>query len=139
MTKTSPVRIRQDLLSAASTRGRRFHRSTKAQVEYWAMLGKQIDGLVDPDTLLDIESGAATVRVEPVANITLNPDDLLAELQADRASGRMAQMIAERSPIRYRASHTNPGYLDRVDDTNATVTVGSFQDGTFTAVSDERP
>lgn len=138
MTATSPVRIRQDLLSDAAARGKRLHRSAKAQVEYWLMLGKQVDALVDPDTLLDVESGAATLRVEPAQDVTINSAGLLSELTADRESGDLAEMIADRSPLRYRASQTNPGYLDQVDDINETVTVGSFQDGTFTPMTDDR-
>lgn len=138
MTTTSPVRIRQDLLSEAAARGKRFHRSAKAQIEYWAMLGKQVDGVVDPDTLVDIESGAATLHVEPVENVAINSGDLFDELQADRASGRMARMVADKSPLRYRASTTHPGCLDRVDDTTGTVTVGSFQDGMFAPLPDDQ-
>jgi hypothetical protein len=122
MAKTSPVRVRQDLVDDAAAKGRRSHRSTKAQVEYWIMIGKRVDGVVDPDTLLDLESGTAILHVESAPDVTIDSGGLFGALAADRESGQLAESIATKSPIRYRASRTHAGYLDRVDGTTRTVT-----------------
>ena len=45
----SPIRLQQDLMQAAETTAKRFHRSTAEQVEYWAELGRSVAATLDPE------------------------------------------------------------------------------------------
>ena len=70
----SPVRLQQELMEKATLAGARQHRSAAEQIEYWAALGRQMAGVVDPDTLLDVLSGLATLKVVPVAGVAVEVD-----------------------------------------------------------------
>lgn len=63
---TSPIRLQEDLMALAKLTASRFHRSTAEQIEYWAELGRSVASKLDPDVLLSISSGLATIKVEPV-------------------------------------------------------------------------
>jgi hypothetical protein len=52
----SPVRLQQALMRSAALAGAREHRSAAEQIEYWAALGQQVAGILDPDKLLDVAS-----------------------------------------------------------------------------------
>jgi len=70
----SPVRLQQELMQSATLAGARHHRSAAEQIEYWAMLGRQVAGVLDPDKLLDVLSGLAGLRVEPVTSAAVAPE-----------------------------------------------------------------
>jgi len=125
----SPVRLEDDLMQAASIAGARLHRSATEQVEYWASLGRQIAAFVDPDVLLKVGAGLARIRVEPTVALPIDPDEVFAAVEADRRTGDLSRKITTAS-IRYYASVTHPGYLEKVDE-NGTHTVGTFRSGIF--------
>ena len=50
----SPVRLQQELMQRATLTGARHQRSAAEQIEYWAALGQQVAGILDPDKLLDV-------------------------------------------------------------------------------------
>ena len=62
----SPIRLQKELMQAAESTAKRFHRSTAEQVEYWADLGRKISPTLDPDVLLSIKSGLTVIKTEPV-------------------------------------------------------------------------
>ena len=57
----SPIRFQQDLMQAAESTAKRFHRSTAEQIEYWAELGRSVSSTLDPDILLSIKAGLAKI------------------------------------------------------------------------------
>ncbi len=126
----SPVRLQEDLMQSASLAGMRLHRSAAEQIEYWASLGRQVAGFVDPDSLLEVATGLARLKVEPIQAQPVAPDAVFAAVEADRRSGMLSKK-ATTAAIRYQASRTHPGYLERID-TNGTRTLGTFHDGVFT-------
>lgn len=128
----SPVRLQDDLMQAASIAGARLHRSAAEQVEYWASLGRQIAAFVDPDALLKVGAGLARLKVEPTISQPIDPDVVFAAVEADRRTGELSKKVTT-AAIRYYASVTHPGYLERVDE-NGAHTVGTFHGGVFTPI-----
>lgn len=62
--------------------------------------------------------------------VTIEFEDVLNHLEADRASGLLAAQVIVPGEIRYQASATHPGLLDQID-SEGVVTVGQFIDGAF--------
>jgi hypothetical protein len=131
----SPIRLQAELMQAATLTGARMHRSAAEQIEYWADLGRQVAALVDPDVVLKIQAGLVRLRVESIRTEPLDPDDVFATVEADRVSGALADRVTA-APIRYQASTSHPGYLERID-AEGKRTPGRFQDGVFVALAAE--
>ena len=125
----SPIRLQQELMQAAESTARRFHRSTAEQIEYWATLGQSVSTTRDPDILLSIKSGLAKLNVEPVLGAPIDPSVVFDDLEAQRASGSLAQNVSS-SSVRYQASTTHPGFLESITQ-HGEVTVGKFVNGEF--------
>ncbi len=126
----SPIRLQQDLMDNAIVEGQLFNRSATEQVEYWADIGRKVSRIIDPEILLAVEAGLARITVEKVESVNVNPESVFAAIDADRESGELASAIAEQSPIRYQASKTNPGLLERVG-SGGDVVLGQFVNGDF--------
>jgi hypothetical protein len=126
----SPLRLQEELIRAASIDGPRLHRSIAEQVEYWAELGRKVSKVIDPDDLLAVSAGIATINIVKVAVPDVDPEDVFASLDEDHRTGRLAKSIAQRSPVRYQASRSHPGMLERIDE-QGSVSVGQFRDGEF--------
>lgn len=126
---TSPIRLQQNLMRAATLHGERQHRSAAEQIEYWASIGQSVANTINPDSLLAITSGLARLKVEPIWPPTINPDDIFSSLEEERKSGELAHRISENS-VRYQISNSVPGHLEQIS-ANGAVTVGQFQNGVF--------
>lgn len=124
----SPVRLQENLMQSATLTGKRFHRSASEQVEYWADIGRRVASVLDPDVLLSISAGLARVKVEPIVGKPLDPDAIFQSLEAERKHGTLASAVTS-STVKYQASHSQPGYLERVQ--NDQVEIGQFQNGEF--------
>ena len=131
----SPIRLQQELMDAATRSGKRLHRSAAEQVEYWADIGRTVASIVTPDTLLAVSTGLATLKVEPVMGAPVDPTQVFAQLERDRATGTLAKSAAGRG-IRYQPSRNFPGSLERID-ADGQITVGIFRSGKFIAT--DRP
>jgi len=132
---TSPIRLQSDLMNAARITGKRFHRSASEQVEYWADIGRVVSNLINPDTLLSITAGLVQVKVEPVISPVVDPDDVFSQLEIQRRTGVLRYAVSE-NPIKYQASLTHPGQLERIDSEGGIV-VGQFFDGEFRTAEDQ--
>lgn len=130
----SPVRLQKELMEAASRSGERLHRSAAEQVEYWADIGRTVDASVSPDSLLEVATGLARLKVERVVSVPVDPTAVFAALERDRNSGRLTQSIPG-TGVRYQASQTILGALERIDAEGA-ITVGTFENGEFIAQPD---
>ncbi len=126
---TSPIRLQQNLMRAATLQGERQHRSAAEQIEYWASIGQSVANTINPDSLLAITSGLARLKIEPIWPPTINPDDVFSSLEVERKSGELAHNISENS-VRYQVSNSVPSHLDQIS-ANGTVKVGQFENGVF--------
>lgn len=130
----SPLRLQADLMRTAALAGKRFHRSTAEQIEYWADLGRQVADTLDPDTLLSVSSGLARIRVEPVVGDPVSPDRVFQLLEQERVAGTLSQSVTQ-STIRYQVSESHPGYLEQINQ-HGEITTGKFENGEFTVLAD---
>ena len=133
----SPVRLQQALMQRAALVGARQHRSAAEQIEYWAALGQQVAGVLDPDKLLDVASGLAAVKVEPITSAAVAPEQVFAALEQQRRSGRLSQSVSGAS-LRYQASKEKPGLLEEIIP-NGRRRLGRFRDGLFEPVGESTP
>ena len=127
---SSPVRIEQSLMDAASLAGATLHRSAAQQIEYWATIGRQLSSIVDPESLMAIKAGLMNIQVHKRPPVVVDPDALFNTFDAEIASGAVSHAIAAQKP-KYQASSTFPGKLEKVLP-DGSVIVGQFQDGVFT-------
>lgn len=128
----SPIRLQEDLMQAAAVTGKRFHRSTAEQIEYWAEMGRSVATILDPDVLLSVTAGLAKLKVVPVYSAPINPDEVFQALEDEREHGTLPRIVTN-SAIKYQASITHPGYLEQIDQ-NGKITLGKFQQGVFIAI-----
>ena len=133
----SPIRLQEELMQAAASTAKRFHRSTAEQVEYWADLGRSVSSTLDPDVLLSVVSGLATIKVEPVFSAPIDADNVFKSLENDRESGKLSREVTN-SAIRYQASLKHLGYLEKIDADN-NITTGQFENGQFVELKDDSP
>jgi hypothetical protein len=129
----SPIRLQEELMQVAESTAKRFHRSTAEQIEYWADLGRTVASTLDPDVLLSVTAGLTVIKTEPVISAPVNPDTVFQSLENDREAGVLSDTVTN-SPIRYQASVTNLGYLERIDP-NGNITTGQFKNGLFMELS----
>ncbi len=125
----SPIRLQEELMQAAESTAKRFHRSTAEQIEYWADLGRSVSSTLDPDVLLSVLSGLTIIKTEPVISLPIAPDDVFDALEKDRKA-RTLQNTVTSSAVRYQASLEHPGYLEQIDP-NGNITMGRFEHGQF--------
>ncbi|MAD44380.1 MAG: hypothetical protein CMI02_20225 [Oceanospirillaceae bacterium] len=126
---SSPVRLESNLMTAAAVAGSTLHRSAAEQIEYWADLGRKVAKVVNPDVLLSVQAGLATLRVEHTVPSPVDPDDVFAALDRERDSGALSEAIAAGS-VRYQASATHPGLLEACYP-DGRIEVGQFINGQF--------
>lgn len=125
----SPVRLQQELMQRATLAGARHHRSAAEQIEYWATLGQQVAGVLDPDKLLDVLTGLSALKVEPIATAAVDPEQAFEALEQQRLSGQLSQSVGSAS-LRYQASRAQPGLLEELNP-NGTRRLGRFCNGLF--------
>jgi len=126
---TKPIRVSQELFEQATRAGRLHHRSATRQLEYWADLGRGVERHIDPVDVLRVTSGAAKIVVKALASRPVRTAEVLGGLNALREAGALSGAVSG-APIRYAASATHPGYLERVGRDGRAV-VGRFVDGEF--------
>jgi hypothetical protein len=125
----SPVRLQQELMQRATLTGARHQRSAAEQIEYWATLGQQVAGVLDPDKLLDVLTGLSTLTVVPIATSAVDPEQAFAALEQQRRSGQLSQSVSGAS-LRYQASRERPGLLEEIKP-NGMRRLGHFRGGLF--------
>jgi len=126
----SPIRLQENLMRAAESTAKRFHRSTAEQIEYWADLGKTVASSLDPDILLSVSAGLSILKAEPVFSAPVDPDVVFQSLENEREEGVLQNTISTNS-VKYQASTQYLGYLEQID-LNGTITTGQFDNGQFT-------
>lgn len=130
----SPIRLQKELMQAAQSTAKRYHRSTAEQIEYWADLGRTVASTLDPDVLLSVSSGLSIIKTKPVISLPIDPDSVFQALEKDREAGILANRVTT-SAIRYQTSIKHPGYLEKID-LNGDITTGQFEKGEFILLSE---
>ena len=125
----SPIRLQAELMQVAESTGKRFHRSTAEQIEYWADLGRTVASTLDPDVLLSVTSGLSVLKIEPVVSSPVDPDSVFQSLEDDRNAGVLSSTVSS-SAVRYQASTKHSGYLEKIDP-DGKITTGQFENGAF--------
>ncbi|MFZ9752500.1 MAG: TA system antitoxin ParD family protein [Cyanobium sp.] len=125
----SPVRLQDELMRSAALVGALHQRSAAQQVEYWASLGRNVAGLLDPEQVLAVKSGLARLHVEPVRTAAVDPESVFASLEKARDNGSLAASVTT-AQDRYQASVSHPGLLERIS-SDGSKTIGMFEDGVF--------
>ena len=134
MAKSAPsISLQQALVESAALSGAVSRRSPSEQIEYWADIGRKVARAIDQEDLLAAQAGFARIKVEKVEPPDVDPQTVFASFDAARESGALTAALAEISPLRYQASKTRPGLLERIDETGK-VTVGRFLGGEFRPV-----
>ena len=134
----SPVRLQEDLMQSASLAGSQLHRSAAEQIEYWASLGQQIAGFVNPQSLLAVAAGLARLRVEPIMAQPVASESVFAAVESERRSGALSRKVTQ-AAIRYQASRTHPGYLEQIDANGLRTlgTLGTFRQAVFVPLEEQ--
>jgi hypothetical protein len=125
----SPVRLQEELMRSAALAGSLHQRSAAQQVEYWAALGRQVGEWLDPEQLLEVKSGLARLKLEPVRAAAVDPGQVFAALEEARSNGSLSAAVSS-AAVRYEASSRHPGYLERINSDGSRCT-GSFSGGVF--------
>ncbi|MEJ2621989.1 MAG: hypothetical protein P8163_17580 [Candidatus Thiodiazotropha sp.] len=126
---SSPIRLQDELMQSAKLVGEQEHRSAAEQVEYWASLGRKIARHVTSESLLEVATGLARIKVEPIVGTPVNPKAVFEAVETQRHSGTLKQAVTTATPS-YQASTTNPGYLEQIDE-KGNRTIGKFLNGVF--------
>lgn len=123
------LRLNPELIREAEFAGRLNKRSTPKQIEYWAEIGKHVAQLINPNDLIAVSQGFATLRLETVSGQPLDTDDVFNAVEQMQKTGKLSQSVSN-APVRYESSSTLPGLLDRVLPDGSRES-GRFQDGQF--------
>jgi hypothetical protein len=126
----SPLRLSAELVEAAEREGALQKRSAPKQIEFWAELGKAVDGVIDPADVVAVIQGLKKIKVEPVASVAVDPRNVFDALEAMRKSGALAEEVTS-AAVYYEASRSRPGLLDRVNSRTGERQTGQFHKGVF--------
>jgi hypothetical protein len=130
----SPVRFQQELMDSAAISGQVQHRSAVGQIEYWATIGRMLDDILEPETLLAVAAGFKRLSVETTEAPPIDADALFNQLDGQRKKRGRTQsgaghQIAE-GEVAYQSAVDHPGLLEQIR-SNGERTVGQFENGVF--------
>jgi hypothetical protein len=126
----SPLRLSAALVEAAEKEGAVQKRSAPKQIEFWAELGKAVDGVIDAADVVAVIQGLRKIKVEPVTSMAVDARDVFDSLETIRESGGLAEKVTS-AAVYYEASLSRPGLLDRVSSRTGERQTGQFHKGVF--------
>jgi hypothetical protein len=126
----SPLRLSAALVEAAEKEGAVQKRSAPKQIEFWAELGKAVDGVIDAADVVAVIQGLRKIKVEPVKSMAVDSRDVFDSLETIRESGGLAEKVTS-AAVYYEASLSRPGLLDRVSSRTGERQTGQFHKGVF--------
>ncbi len=126
----SPLRLSAALVEAAEKEGAVQKRSAPKQIEFWAELGKAVDGVIDAADVVAVILGLRKIKVEPVKSMAVDSRDVFDSLETIRESGGLAEKVTS-AAVYYEASLSRPGLLDRVSSRTGERQTGQFHKGVF--------
>jgi len=128
----SPMRLNSDLIEAAKMEGMVQKRSIPMQIEYWAELGRAVEGIIDLKDVFAVMQGVKTVRLESAFSAPIDPSDVFNDLEKNSGTKDLSSKLTA-SPFYYEASRSRPGLLDRVNVKTGERRTGHFENGEFIA------
>ena len=126
----SPLRLSAALVEAAEKEGAVQKRSAPKQIEFWAELGKAVDGVIDAADVVAVIQGLRKIKVEPVTSMAVDSRDVFDSLETIRESGGLSEKVTS-AAVYYEASLSRPGLLDRVSSRTGERQTGQFHKGVF--------
>ncbi len=126
----SPLRLSTALVEAAEKEGAVQKRSAPKQIEFWAELGKAVDGVIDSADVVAVIQGLRKIKVEPVKSMAVDSRDVFDSLETIRESGGLAEKVTS-AAVYYEASLSRPGLLDQVNSRTGERQTGQFHKGVF--------
>ena len=126
----SPLRLSAALVEAAEKEGALQKRSAPKQIEFWAELGKAVEGVIDSADVVAVIQGLRKIRVVPVASMAVDPRDVFDSIETTRESGSLAEKVTS-AAVYYETSLSRPGLLDRVSSRTGERQTGQFHKGVF--------
>jgi hypothetical protein len=126
----SPLRLSAALVEAAEKEGALQKRSAPKQIEFWAELGKAVDGVIDSADVVAVIQGLRKIKVVPVASMAVDPRNVFDSIETIRNSGALAEKVTS-AAVYYETSLSRPGLLDRVSSRTGERQTGQFHKGVF--------
>lgn len=118
-----PVKLSEELVLDARLTAEVNERSISSQVEYWARLGRAVEGV------MRTRGALALKRLGDVKAVS----ETLAEVETPVGRARLQAVLAGRPFPHFEAAKGRPGLLVRID-ADGTRTVGRFVRRVFTPV-----
>lgn len=132
MAASHPIRLDALLLEQAAAEAKRQKRTAPKQIEYWAELGRVLDGLLSREDAIRLREGL--LRLEPRSASPVDPEEIFSDLEAARREGNLPDRVTKARVV-YQASERRPGYLDQKHP-DGRVVVGQFANGSFEPIAD---
>jgi hypothetical protein len=126
----SPMRLNSDLIDAAKKEGLLQKRSIPRQIEYWAELGRVVEGVIDLKEVFAVRQGVKTIKLESLSSAPVDPDDVFNDLERSSKRKGVSSKLTS-APFYYEASRSQPGLLDRVNVRTGERQTGHFRNGEF--------
>ncbi len=134
MATSKPLRLDLKLVQAADAVAERQKRSVPRQIEYWAELGRSVERILDPETLIAVQEGLARLVVEMAPSAPVSSDDVFKDLETFREDGTLSDRVAS-GPVRYQACAHRPGLLEQIHAGGLKI-VGHFSHGQFIPIEE---
>ena len=126
----NPMRLSKALVEAAERESVIQKRSIPKQIEFWAELGKAVEGVMNPTDVVAATQGFKKIKVEPADSMAVKPRDVFDSIESSRRKGTLAAEVTS-AAIYYEASLSRPGLLDRVNVSTGERQTGQFHNGVF--------
>ncbi len=128
--QSPPVRLSELVYNRVQSHAAMEMRTVPKQIEYLIALGEKVAQLINREDLLNIQSGFARLVVERIESDNLSADDLLGDIDRQRASGTLTQAVTGADVV-YQASTTHAGQIERINTKTGKVDIGTFSGGKF--------
>lgn len=117
---SQPVKLSDSLVLDARLTGKLSHRSIAGQIEFWAGLGRAIEGLLRGNEVLKLQQAGAA---RPLS-------DCLSEVGKPAGQRRIADYLKSRPYPHYEPANHRPGYLVRTEESGKR-SIGRFVNRIF--------
>ena len=135
MATSNPLRLNLELVQAAGVVAKRSKRTVPHQIEYWAELGRAVEQVVDPATLISIQEGFSKLVVEVAPSKPVSSSKVFAAVANLREKGGKPYGVDE-APLKYQSSQDKPGFLEEIHPDGSRI-IGRFYSGQFHPLKDE--
>ena len=132
----SPVKVSDKLLALARQEAQAAHRSTTAQIEHWATLGRAVEGLVVYGDVLALKRVGQVLPIPPFVPRE-RIDDLLARLLSNPNRDKVKARIRAAGTPLYTTDPDYPGMIVEVQ-ADGTRTPGALKHRRFVPAEAKR-